>query len=67
MGGPGGGGGGSVRVIEDILLRERDGVGKSKNDRASCGKRSECGQGREMAYKKVHVQEELVEKYLVEQ
>jgi len=39
---------------EDILLSERDGVGKSRiNDRASCGKRSEREQVREIIYKKV--------------
>jgi hypothetical protein len=45
-----------VRVIEDILLSERDGGGGSRdNGRASWGKRSEREQGREMAYKKVQV------------
>jgi hypothetical protein len=47
---------GSVRIIEDILLSERDGESESRgNGRASCAKRSECEQGREMAYKKVWI------------
>ena len=41
---------------EDILLSERDGGGGGReNGRASCGKRSEREQGREMAYKKIQV------------
>ena len=52
--------GGSVREVcaggEDILLSERDGGGGSRdNGRASCEKRSEREQGREMAHKKVQV------------
>jgi hypothetical protein len=48
--------GGSKREGEDILLRERDGGDSGReNGRASCGKRSEREQGREMAYKKVQV------------
>ena len=47
---------GSVRIIEDILLSERDGESESRgNGRASCVKRSEREQGREMAHKKVRV------------
>jgi hypothetical protein len=39
---------------EDILLSEYDeGVKVKVNDRASCGKRSEREQGREMTHKKV--------------
>jgi hypothetical protein len=46
----------SVRIIEDILLSEHDSGGRSKKKgRASCGKRSEREQGREMVYKKVQV------------
>ena len=38
---------------EDILLSERDGGGGGReNGRASCGKRSEREQGREIIYKK---------------
>jgi hypothetical protein len=45
-----------VRVIEDILLSERDGGYRSKGSgRASCIKRSEREQGREIAHKKVRV------------
>jgi hypothetical protein len=41
---------------EDILLSERNsGGGSRENGRASCGKRSEREQGREMIYKKVQV------------
>ena len=43
-------------VGEDILLSERDGKSQSRgNGRASCVKRSEREQGREMAHKKVRV------------
>jgi len=43
-------------VIEDILLSERDGGGGCRdNGRASCGKRSEREQGREIIFKKVQV------------
>jgi hypothetical protein len=42
--------GGSKQEGEDILLSERDG---GSGGRASCGKRSEREQGREMAHKKV--------------
>ena len=46
----------SVRDIEDILLSEGDGRSEIRgNGRASCAKRSEREQGREMAYKKVQV------------
>jgi hypothetical protein len=39
---------------EDILLSERNGGGGGReNGRASCRKRSEREQGREMIYKKV--------------
>ena len=49
---------GSVREVcaggEDILLSEGDGRSEIRgNGRASCAKRSEREQGREMAYKKV--------------
>jgi hypothetical protein len=45
-----------VRLIEDILLSEYNGGGRSReNGRVSCGKRSEREQGREMIYKKVQV------------
>lgn len=45
-----------MRVIEDILLSKRDGESESRgNGRASCAKRSDCEQGREMAYKKARV------------
>ena len=47
--------GGSVRVIEDILLSECNGGSKSKNGRALYRKRSERGQGREIINKKVQV------------
>jgi hypothetical protein len=41
---------------KDILLSERDGGGSGReNGRASCRKRSEREQGREMAHKKVQV------------
>ena len=41
---------------EDILLSERNGGGSGReNGRASCEKRSEREQGREMAHKKVQV------------
>ena len=41
---------------EDILLSERNGGGGGReNGRASCRKRSEREQGREMAYKKIQV------------
>ena len=48
----------SVREVcaggEDILLSERNGGGSGReNGRASCEKRSEREQGREMAHKKV--------------
>ncbi len=43
-----------MRVIEDILLSERDGGSRSRgNGRASCGKRSEREQGREITQNKV--------------
>jgi hypothetical protein len=41
---------------EDILLSEGDGRSEIRgNGRASCAKRSEREQGREMAYKQVQV------------
>ena len=51
---------GSVREVcaggEDILLSEGDGRSEIRgNGRASCAKRSEREQGREMAYKQVQV------------
>ena len=51
---------GSVREVcaggEDILLSEGDGRSEIRgNSRASCAKRSEREQGREMAYKQVQV------------
>ena len=51
---------GSVREVcaggEDILLSERDGGG---GRRASCAKRSEREQGREIAHKKVQVSRKI--------
>ena len=48
--------GGSVRVIEDILLSERDSGGGSKgNGRASYSLRVRGGKGREIVYKKIRV------------
>ena len=48
--------GGSVRVIEDILLSEYGGnAGSSNDNRASHLYRTGNGKGREMAYKKVRV------------
>jgi hypothetical protein len=45
-----------MRVIEDILLSERDSGGEGKGKGyALCVIRSEREQGREMAYKKVQV------------
>jgi len=44
----------SVRVIENILLSERNGGGGSRgNGRVSCTKRSEREQGRKITHKKV--------------
>ena len=45
-----------MRVIEDILLSERDGNARpSSNGRASYAQRTGDGKGREMAHKKVRV------------
>jgi hypothetical protein len=45
-----------MRVIEDILLSERDSRGRSKKKGyVSCGKKSKREQGREMVHKKVYV------------